>query len=102
MKIGVIFDMDGVICDTQKYHAQAEIEILNSFGILTVDPDSDKIIDPVWIGANFAGVQPKERMKQVFEKHGKLDVFDAERVEQAKHDKLLEMYKSGVPIEFIP
>lgn len=101
-KIGVVLDMDGVISDTQKYHAQAEIELLGSYGIHTIEPNSDQIITTERISGNFAGVQPKDRMKTLFEIHGKLDLFDVERIEDYKHEKLFELYKAGVPIVFIP
>lgn len=101
-KIGVIFDMDGVVSDTQKYHAQAEIEILKSYGIVTIDAQSDQIITHDRISWNFAWVQPKEWMKMLFEAHGKLDEFDPEIIEHQKYEKLLDMYEGGVAIEFIP
>lgn len=52
MKKAVIFDMDGVISDTQKFHAQVESQLLAEFGI-KMSPDE--------ITQDYAGV-PDEQM----------------------------------------
>lgn len=49
----IIFDMDGVISDTQKLHSKVESEILSKFGIN---------IDPEEITKRYAGVRTKEFM----------------------------------------
>ncbi len=48
---GVIFDMDGVISDTQKFHAQIESELLSKFGI-NIAPDE--------ITKKYAGVKTRQ------------------------------------------
>ena len=47
----IIFDMDGVISDTQKLHAQVEADLLSRFGVL---------ITPEEVSRRFAGVRTKD------------------------------------------
>lgn len=54
MTKAIIFDMDGVIADTQGYHAQIESEILNRFGVK---------IGPEEITKKFAGVRTEDFIK---------------------------------------
>jgi len=58
---GVIFDLDGVISDTQNLHSQVESEFLRSLNI-HIHPDE--------ITARFAGVGDKEMFTTVFAEHG--------------------------------
>lgn len=85
--------MDGVISDTQKYHGEVELEILKSYGISTISPDNITTITIDWIGANFAGVQPKEWMKKLFDIHNKIDQFDIHKIEAEKNNLLLDKYQ---------
>ena len=78
---GVIFDMDGVISNTQVYHGQAEIEILADYGITTISPDSTTPVTVEWIGNSFAGMQLKEWIGALFATHGKSDQFDVHTIE---------------------
>lgn len=48
---GIIFDMDGVISDTQKLHSKVEAELLSRYGIK---------ITPSEITAKYSGVRTKE------------------------------------------
>jgi HAD superfamily hydrolase (TIGR01509 family) len=48
---GVIFDMDGVLTDTQKFHSKVESEILGRFGIN---------LSPEEITRRYAGVRTRE------------------------------------------
>ena len=41
-KKAVIFDMDGVIIDSEKYWKQAEYEVFSSLGVKITSEDSDK------------------------------------------------------------
>ena len=100
-KYWVIFDMDGVISDTQKYHGEVELEILKSYGISTISPDNITTITIDWIGANFAGVQPKERMKKLFDIHNKIDQFDIHKIEAEKNNLLLDKYQWWASINFV-
>lgn len=52
----VIFDMDGVISDTQKLHAKVEAGILSKFGIN---------ISPEEITLRYSGVRTKEFFKEL-------------------------------------
>lgn len=56
---GIIFDMDGVISDTQKLHSKVEAELLNRYGI---------IITPSEITANYSGVRTKEFFDDLLKK----------------------------------
>ncbi len=58
----VIFDMDGVISDTQVVHAKIESELLRDYGI-EISPDD--------ITARFAGVADGEMFQQIFKEFGK-------------------------------
>lgn len=60
-KRGVIFDMDGVISDTQNLHAQVESEFLRSLNI-EIHPDE--------ITVRFAGVGDNEMFATIFADHG--------------------------------
>ena len=97
----IIFDMDGVISDTQKYHGETEVEILSQYWITTISPDSDEQITIDRIGQNFAGVQPKEWMKRLFELHNKWDQFDIHSIEKQKNNFLFSKYNNGTSIEFV-
>ncbi len=57
MNAAIIFDMDGVISDTQKFHAEVESLLLKEFGIM-ITPDE--------ITRNFAGVADDAMFKQIF------------------------------------
>ncbi len=48
---GIIFDMDGVISDTQKLHSQVESELLASYGIK---------LSPAEITAKYSGVRTRD------------------------------------------
>ena len=52
----IIFDMDGVIADTQMHHAQIESEILSQFDIM---------ISPEEITKRFAGVRTEDFFKEL-------------------------------------
>ena len=54
----IIFDLDGVIANTQQYHAQIESEILNRFGIKISLEEVTK---------RFAGVRTKDFLKSLLE-----------------------------------
>ncbi len=56
---GIIFDMDGVISDTQKLHSQVEAEILSRYGIK---------ITPSEITAKYSGVRTKEFFDDLLKK----------------------------------
>lgn len=57
MKKAIIFDMDGVISDTQKFHAAAENKLLNKFGI---------DMEPEEITRMYAGISDEQMFKEIF------------------------------------
>jgi len=56
---GIIFDMDGVISDTQKFHSQTESELLARYGIQ---------IPPAQITRRFSGVRTVEFFDELLKK----------------------------------
>lgn len=60
MKKAVIFDMDGVVSDTQKFHAVVESKILAKYGIF---------MEPEEITAKYAGVSDKNQFEEIFKKN---------------------------------
>lgn len=56
----IIFDMDGVISDTQIYHAQAESILLKRFGVS---------MKPEEITTLYAGVSDEQMFKKIFQKN---------------------------------
>ena len=90
----VIFDMDWVISDTQKFHSQIEIDILKSYWILTINPTDITPITEERINKNFAWVQPKEWMKELFTIHKKSEIFNIEHIEKQKAQMLNELYNN--------
>lgn len=60
MKTAVIFDMDGVISDTQKLHTAVEIKILKRFGIYMTSEE---------ISQKYAGVSDDVMFAEIFRKH---------------------------------
>jgi len=58
---GVLFDLDGVISDTQDMHAEVESEYLRELNIH---------IDPQALSARFAGFGDKQMFNTLFAEHG--------------------------------
>lgn len=56
-RAGTIFDMDGVIADTQHIHARVEAKTLASYGLM---------IDPAEISRRFSGVSNKDMFATLF------------------------------------
>ncbi len=57
----VIFDMDGVVSDTQSFHGEIESMLLKEYGIA---------MKPEEISAVYAGVPDEKMFAEIFEKHG--------------------------------
>ncbi len=57
---GIIFDMDGVISDTQKLHSKVEAELLGRYGVK---------ITPSEITTKYSGVRTKEFFEDLLKKH---------------------------------
>lgn len=66
----VIFDMDGVIADTQKIHARVESEVLRERFGLVVHPDE--------ISRRFSGVSGKDMFAALFAEAGRDSPYDQE------------------------
>lgn len=60
MQRAVIFDMDGVISDTQRFHASVESKILKEHGVT---------MTPREITAKYAGVTDKNMFEEIFKNH---------------------------------
>lgn len=83
---GVIFDMDGVISDTQGIHARIESEILEGYGI---------ILTPDEITQRFAGVRTRDFLESLLTEAG-VDV-DMDYVMRRKWDEMNKaVLSSGV------
>lgn len=59
MKKAVIFDMDGVVSDTQQFHAEVESNLLKRFGIN---------MSPHEITEKYSGVSDEKMFREIFEK----------------------------------
>ena len=79
-KRGVIFDMDGVISDTQNMHSEVESQFLRSLNI-HIHPDE--------ITARFAGVGDKQMLTTLFAEHGVSHPL--EQIRKEKWHKIAEM-----------
>lgn len=77
---GVIFDMDGVISDTQDMHSQVESKFLSGLNI-HIHPDE--------ITARFAGVGDKAMFSTIFAEHG--INHSIEDIRKEKWDMMLKM-----------
>ncbi len=81
----VIFDMDGVISDTNNFHSEIESKIFKSNGIL---------LSPKEITEKYAGMSDKEFFKTVFDKFGKK--VNVDEIIEEKWDKLLKHAKGKI------
>ncbi len=84
MDFAVIFDMDGVISDTQKIHAQVESEILFEQGIY---------LTPSEITMRFAGVKTEEFFRELIGQEKKLLV---DELMNKKWEKMALYAREGV------
>lgn len=80
MRLGVIFDMDGVITQSEYIHATVEAEMFLRFGIR---------LDPVEISARFSGVSNREMFPMLFQEHG-VPAPDLSALEQEKLTRACE------------
>ncbi|NDC38602.1 MAG: HAD family phosphatase [Proteobacteria bacterium] len=84
----VIFDMDGVISDTQRLHSDAEVEALAHFGITCVARE---------LAATYAGVSDQEMFAEILQRHGVASSY-VPKVEELKSGILLEKMNRGIPL----
>lgn len=88
----VIFDMDGVVSDTQKYQAEAESKLLLKSGI-HMSPDE--------ISAKYAGVSDREWFKDMFARADQ--PVDLEKIVAQKWKIVFEIATGHIqPIEGAP
>jgi len=82
---GAIFDMDGVISDTQNLHASTEADLLKEYGI---------DITPEEISENYGGMLDREFFKTIFKKHGVL--ADTEIVFNRKWERMVAITTDNI------
>ncbi len=82
---GVIFDMDGVISDTQKMHASVEEKLLKKYGI---EMNSDEITE------KYAGMPDKEFFEKIFKDH-KVSV-NVEEIIREKWNEMMRIAKNNI------
>jgi HAD superfamily hydrolase (TIGR01509 family) len=82
----VIFDMDGVLSDTQTLHARMESDLFRQFGIE---------ISPAEISREFAGVPDEVMFPVVFKRHGE-EVENVDALLEGKWQELMERARGGV------
>jgi len=89
---GIIFDMDGVISDTQKFHSKAEAEILNKYGINISEQE---------ITRKFSGVKTAEFFNELFIKNGFRDgCININNLLNEKWNRLISLAKGNIsPIQ---
>jgi HAD superfamily hydrolase (TIGR01509 family) len=89
MNTAIIFDMDGVIADTQKLQAAAEAAVLKEHGI---------IITPAEITNRFAGITNRDWFPVIFKEHQlPYDLADLIEAKWAAFDKLAAGGIEAVP-----
>ena len=81
----IIFDMDGVISDTQALHSKVESKLLKEYGIN---------IEPEEITKNYAGVRTKDFMDKLLSKQHK--PYDLKEIIQQKWLKMEELAAKSV------
>lgn len=85
----VIFDMDGVVSDTQGFQSEAESKLLEKFGI-HISPDE--------ITAKYAGVSDREWLKLMFDQAGQ--TVDIDKIVKEKREMVFEIATGHIqPIE---
>jgi len=89
MKKASIFDMDGVVSDTQKQHAQVESVLLNRYGIK---------ISPAEITARFSGVRTSKFFEELFREKGVS--VDIDTLIKEKWERMIKLTENN--IEAIP
>ncbi|MBR9680570.1 MAG: HAD family phosphatase [Candidatus Altiarchaeota archaeon] len=81
----VIFDMDGVLADTQKLHAKIESEIFRELGI---------DISPSEMTRRFAGLSFKLQINTILKEHGKS--ADIDEIDLEKYEKYIKALEQGI------
>ena len=82
----VIFDMDGVISDTQQVHAISEVSILRDYGIE---------LEAEEISRKYAGVTDREMFQEIFTNFDKKDI-NLDMVIEKKWKNMMDVVKGRV------
>jgi HAD superfamily hydrolase (TIGR01509 family) len=92
MNTAVIFDMDGVISDTQKFHAQVESQLLQDLGVA---------LSPEEITKKYAGVQDEQMFEEIFASCGIKNIQPADLIKR-KWKTMLQIAKGNItPIAYV-
>lgn len=86
---GIIFDMDGVISDTQKLHSKVECELLKRYGV---------DITPEEITKKYSGVRTKDFFSALLNQQDKK--YDLDKLMEQKWIKMKEL--SAESVDAIP
>lgn len=81
----VIFDMDGVISDTQKFHSKGESELLKRYGIN---------LTPEEITKKYSGVRTSEFFKELLDE--KKAKYDIDKLMKEKMDRMIKLANDKV------
>jgi len=95
MRKGFVFDLDGVITDTAKYHYIAWKELADSIGIS---------IDPVF-NEQLKGISRMDSLDRILAHGNKAEMFSSEQKEELakkKNDHYVELLKSLTPADLLP
>lgn len=84
----IIFDMDGVISDTQRLHSESEVEALARFGITCVAHE---------LTIRYSGVSDREMFLDILEDHG-VSPTVVNDVEELKWRILHKKVEQGIPL----
>lgn len=85
-KRAVIFDMDGVISDTQKFHAEVEAVLLKDLGI---------VMTPETISQTYAGVTDEKMFSELFKEYG-VPVYMVKEVVSKKWNLMRELARGKI------
>lgn len=83
----VIFDMDGVICDTEAVHAAVEQEIFHKYGVENA---------PIELFQRYAGISFREAFPEFCKHLGVTVTDDIQEIEKRKIQMMMEACKGNV------
>lgn len=86
MKKAVIFDMDGVISDTQRFHAKVESNLLSQFNI---------ILSPDEVTQKYAGVSDEKMFLELFAEYGVTN-YDMKELIKMKWDMMKDAVEGNI------
>ena len=87
MSLAIVFDFDGTLVDTQRFHAWIESEFLKKYNIDILPEDITK---------TYAWRTPRERITEVFSEHQQyIDDEILEAFEKQKNQRIIDLSKEG-------